>query len=281
MRIKIFIWLLMVSLLITGCNFKGDIHFDDDIVPDYTGMVEEKIIAHAMGLIDFGEEYLNCLECLEFHYAQGTKIFEIDLAFSSDNKIIATHRFENVGKQYSFKKRISYEDYLNTKMGKKGYSGVTSEIMIDLMKNKKDIFFLIDTKESDKILLIETLVNDFISSGNEKLLQRIIPYIYNINDYVLIEETYSFRDYMFTAYQNYLSFIAEDSKTQIYVFLKNHPKVSSVAVNFELKGITGYNNEYIRRIKELGKKIYLFTIKQEKQYKDVFKTMYAVMLQMM
>ena len=68
------------------------------------------VVAHAGGAIEVdGKElnYLNCLEGFYKYYFEGTRLFEFDLVFSSDGRLIGTHQFEYLG-EYDFDNRISY-----------------------------------------------------------------------------------------------------------------------------------------------------------------------------
>ena len=52
----------------------------------------EYFIAHAGGAID-GINYTNCLEALDLSYSKGCKLFELDLIYTSDEKIVAAHHW--------------------------------------------------------------------------------------------------------------------------------------------------------------------------------------------
>lgn len=73
-------FLIAISILNFSCT-KDD--KKDDNYRDY-------FIAHAGGAID-GINYTNSLEALDLSYSKGCKLFELDLVFTTDGKIVAQH----------------------------------------------------------------------------------------------------------------------------------------------------------------------------------------------
>ena len=53
-------------------------------------LTTDQVIAHAGGEID-GKKYTNSREALDYSYAQGAKLFELDLFETAEGKLIATH----------------------------------------------------------------------------------------------------------------------------------------------------------------------------------------------
>lgn len=52
---------------------------------------QNNYVVHAFGWID-GKSYLNCLEAFETSYAGGHRVFEVDFAMTSDDRIVLKHR---------------------------------------------------------------------------------------------------------------------------------------------------------------------------------------------
>lgn len=244
----------------------SNVHSDLDITIENVSRLgygentlERKSMIHALGEIG-GMNYLNCYECFLNAYENGAKYFEIDLRFSTDNRLIATHMFENIGGS-----NVSYEEYQN-KLIEGSYHGVTIEDLINILKTYDDVFFIIDTKEINKESVIQSIVNEFEDHDSSVLLERIIPYLYKIDQYTSFENIYNFKEYIYTPYQNYLSWASSDSKEDIIYFLQTHVKVLSVAVNYDMQWLTGYNEEFFADVVATGAMLYVFTIDDKSDY---------------
>ena len=144
--------------------------------------------------------YLNCEDSFYYYYSNGTKMFEYDLVFTSDGKLVGTHKFEYL-KDYSFSNRISYEDYIETKIAGE-FSGMTSSKILELIKEYPDAKFVIDTKEKDEV----GIYRKFIEEAKEKnidISKNIIPLVTSKEMLHEIEKLYSFDTYMFSIYKHF------------------------------------------------------------------------------
>lgn len=161
-------------------------------------------IAHGGGSLrnDKGitKKYLNCVDSFYAYYEDGTRMFEYDLVFSKDGKLIGTHQYEYL-KGYSLENPISYEYYVNTKIAGK-YRGMTDDILFDLIKNYPDCRFLIDTKEEDHYAIYKHLI-DKAEQENVDISHAIIPFISSKEMLNLLDNRYDFEEYMFTNYKEY------------------------------------------------------------------------------
>ena len=72
-------------LSVYSCCKEGDCKCDL-----HCGEYWEHFIAHAGGAID-GINYTNCVEAMDLSYSKGCKLFELDLVFTTDGKMIAKH----------------------------------------------------------------------------------------------------------------------------------------------------------------------------------------------
>lgn len=57
-----------------------------------SGFEAHKIVAHAMGGIN-GHTYTNAWEAFVANYAQGTRVFEVDLLLSADDQLVGRHEW--------------------------------------------------------------------------------------------------------------------------------------------------------------------------------------------
>lgn len=159
------------------------------------------VVAHAGGGLSVDgntKKYLNVVEAVDYHYARGTRMFEIDFVFSKENELIGTHRYEYL-KGYNNKNRIEYEEYKNKLILDK-FHGLTSERLFDLMEKYPDAKFIIDTKESDPFLIYEKLIKDAVEYGID-LKDKIIPFVSSNDMLDKLENIYKFDEMMFTNYK--------------------------------------------------------------------------------
>ena len=177
-------------------------------------------IAHAGGGMKNSKgtflRYLNCEESFYNYYENGTRMFEYDLVFTLDGNLVGTHKFEYL-KGYSFDKRISYEDYIETKIAGE-FTGITSSRILQLIENYPDAKFILDTKEKYEM----GVYKEFIKQANEKninISKNVIPLVTSREMLEEIEKTYQFDEYMFSVYKNF-----ENTK-EILKIAKNCPKI--------------------------------------------------------
>lgn len=90
--------------------------------PDYNKIIKNKdrFIAHAGGSLD-GKLYTNSLNALDSSYANGYKLFELDLIYTSDHKIVACHDWNKWKEltEYSGNIPPTEKEFLNQKILKK------------------------------------------------------------------------------------------------------------------------------------------------------------------
>lgn len=159
------------------------------------------VVAHAGGGMTIDgktNKYLNVVEGVDYHYAHGTRMFEIDFAFSKENELVGTHRYEYL-KGFSNRNRIGIDEYKNKLILDK-FHGITSERLFELMQNYPDAKFIIDTKEDDPFLIYEKLIKDANAYGIN-LKESVIPFASSKNMLEKIEAAYDFDEIMFTNYK--------------------------------------------------------------------------------
>ena len=88
-RFVFFIVVSFLSLVFIGCH---DSNTDVNIITQYIDVVEdEKYILHALGGMEGQYTYINSIDCLEENYASGYRLFEVDVSFTSDGKLVLAH----------------------------------------------------------------------------------------------------------------------------------------------------------------------------------------------
>jgi glycerophosphoryl diester phosphodiesterase len=208
------------------------------------------IIAHASGAIS-GETYLNSLESFIEHYNSGTRIFEIDFSFSSDDELIGVHYWGDLGSEYSSNNRMSLEEFEQTKI-RNLYTGITYKNLLNLISTEyQDVYIVLDTKEAN----YEKFFNKILSDAEEidiDLLHHFIPQLYNEKMYLDVDEIYNFDYYIYTLYKT------TASNNGVYTFLENHRKIVILTVSTER--IKSMNIEYIENINNLDRFVFVHTV---------------------
>mgnify|MGYP004639712069 CR=1 FL=1 len=196
-------------------------------------------IAHAGGGLETSDgkfrKYLNCEESFYKYYENGTRMFEYDLVFTSDNELVGTHKFEYLD-GYSLNNRISYEDYLNTKIADE-FTGITADKILDLIEKYPDTKFVIDTKEKDDYKVYEKLIEDAEEKGVD-ISKNVLPFVSSKEMLSKLEKRYNFEEYLFTNYkQNYTTdqlveiFKSNDKIKYLHIFFYDFVKLDLKKIN--------------------------------------------------
>ncbi|GHV10849.1 hypothetical protein FACS1894219_01020 [Clostridia bacterium] len=190
--------------------------------------ISDGLVAHAAGSIAVKysdrTDYIietNSFEAFRTSYANGYRVFEIDLNLTSDGKLAAVHdwtRYERV---------MSLSEYMKHKI-KGVYSTMDLERILTMMNYCEDIFMITDTKSfeyTDEQIKVQfrELYNTAMKI-NPALLNRIIPQIYNQKMYALIRDIYKWNSIIYTLYQSH------DSDDEVVKFVSSHSDIKVVAM---------------------------------------------------
>ncbi|MGN0995676.1 MAG: phosphatidylinositol-specific phospholipase C/glycerophosphodiester phosphodiesterase family protein [Candidatus Ventricola sp.] len=166
------------------------------------------LIAHAFGEID-GNTYTNSLEAFQHSYAQGQRVFEVDLTFPDDSyTLIACHDREFWCDESGAPLNVAYtyENFMaSTLCGQ--YTPLDYRDVIDLMAEYPDIYIVTDTKYTDQasVLLQFAQLVKYAQTRDESVLDRLIPQIYRENMLGWVMSVYPFRSVIYTVYQTDIS----------------------------------------------------------------------------
>ena len=181
------------------------------------------------------ETYLNCEESFYKYYEDGTRMFEYDLIFSSDGELIGIHNYEYFD-GHSFKNRVSYDEYINTKIAGK-YTGMTSQKLLDLIEKYPDCKFIIDTKEKNDYAVYEKFISE-AEERNIDISKSVLPFVSSEEMLNQLENRYNFEEYMFTNYKkNYSTnklleiFESNDKIKYLHVFYYDFVKLDIDKIN--------------------------------------------------
>lgn len=211
------------------------------------------VIAHAMGSVN-GVDYTNSKEAFEQSYKKGYRVFEIDLSFTSDNRIVLWHDWEEDTGKYvkqSGRKIPTYEFFMSHKICKK-YTPLSLEDLIDIMESHPDIYVVTDSKETNYLSILKSLVKE--SKEDDTILNRFIIQFYEYDQYAKIQKVYSFKNCLFTIYN-----LRDRNLDHIGSFCKKN-KIPVVGVPPKYAG----NKRDVVKLKEYGVYVYTYTINKPK-----------------
>lgn len=232
---------------------------------NYDWIDKTKYIAHAMGGID-RRAYTNSLEAFKTNYKMGYRTFEIDITFSVEEEPVLLHSWnpgslKKLGLPSAWNEnrptKSQFEDTLVNGM----YHTLSFEDACKLMQKYKDITFVLDAKaEGERCKRIYQKCVKTAKSIDPKLLDRMIPQIYEedmLND---VMDVYDFKSIIYSLYKQdelnskeIIDFAYENGVKAVVV---DRSKLNSKFIN-ELKqrGVYVYVNTYndTEKVKELEK----------------------------
>lgn len=160
-------------------------------------------IAHAGGIIN-GCAYTNCMEAILVNYNEGQRVFEIDFAMTSDNKLVCKHKWSEVLQEGGIAgEAMDLQTFMSTPiLGQ--YTPLSWQTLCQLMDEYPDIWIVTDTKHTDTENIqkdFEMLVGTAQELGKESVLDRIIVQIYNEEMYATVYQIYPFKSFIYTLYK--------------------------------------------------------------------------------
>lgn len=251
--------------------------YESEIEHLTTPMSKEELsyIAHAMGGID-SHPYTNSVEAFKVNYKKGYRLFEVDLLFTSDDVLVARHewsesdyeRFEQLDlidlSQIEMNEREEYvptsEQFLSMKINGQ-YTPMTFDDVIQLMQDYPDAIFITDTKWADDESVEKAFkaIVEQVKQVDESLLSRLIPQLYTLEMFDVIEEIYEFDSYVYTMYQE-----VQRSNYDVIEFINEHDEIAFVTMPQALASIWGTPRfDLLAQLQYLKKPIFFHTINDE------------------
>lgn len=152
---------------------------------------EYELVIHAGG-----GGYLNCEEVTLANIEAGYRYIELDFLYTSDGELVCSHRFEFGG--YSLENRPTYEEFIHIPLNG-GYTGLTLQGLVSLLKAHGDFKVIFDTKESDAVSVLRTVQSACIRE-NVDFYERFIVQLYSREDYLALKGE-GFCEFWFTNYK--------------------------------------------------------------------------------
>ncbi|WP_149095638.1 phosphatidylinositol-specific phospholipase C/glycerophosphodiester phosphodiesterase family protein [Paenibacillus terrae] len=193
---------------------------------EHTGFTTHRVISHAMGAVD-GLAYTNAREAFMNNYKKGSRVFEVDLMFTSDGHLVARHEWtesfteqmqqeQAVGKEQGGKP-WSYKQFKNTPIYG-SYTPVDWNDVLGLLEKYPDAYVVTDTKEQDpaQIKQLFAQLTRQTQEKNPELLSRIVPQIYDEEMLRTLRSIYPYTSIIYTLYAT------EDTDDQIIRFVQQN-----------------------------------------------------------
>jgi glycerophosphoryl diester phosphodiesterase len=166
------------------------------------------VVVHGLGFIE-GHYVTNSLDALLVNYKRGFRVFEIDLNMTSDGHLVARHdwtpgHYQYLGQAYQpVAGPIPFETFMSLKIHGK-YQPASWEDILQVMKEHPDLYVITDTKERDKNQVHQTFsyLVKAAKKVDPKILDRVIPQIYDPAMLSYIQSHYDFKHIIYTLYHH-------------------------------------------------------------------------------
>jgi len=195
----------------------------------HTNFTDYKLISHAMGSIQ-NKAYTNSYEAFVANYEQGNRVFEVDLLLTEDHQVVARHEWtQSMTKELQQEEELP-EDRQAVPLTHKEFkeSDILGKLkpldwgdILDLMEEYPDIYIVTDRKEQQQVDILSLMVKEAEQRRNPKLLQRIIPQIYDQPMLKAVQGVYEFPSIIYTLYaskdtdQEVIDFVAKNKITGV------------------------------------------------------------------
>ena len=218
------------------------------------------LIAHAGGGYRTAEKdskYTNSLDAVIQNYDLGHRVFEIDFRLTSDRELAAIHTWKDENGENKKMTAAQWKE-------QDGVSGTPCRTMLigdmlDQMAINKDMFLITDTKTAKvgenmerefEIIKAEAMKRD------PKLLERIIPQIYNREMYSVVTHIHPFQSIIFTLYK------APETDAEVLEFVIAHDDIKVVTT----RGSKNGRFDLVKPLSEHEKLVYTHTLNK---YEDI------------
>ncbi|QHT61351.1 hypothetical protein GXP70_16235 [Paenibacillus lycopersici] len=166
------------------------------------------LISHALGGI---EQFAgtNSREALFHAYACGNRVFETDVSVTSDGHLVLRHDWEAgtypvLGQSPQIKSGAMTLAKFEAFPIHGHYSPMTFQQLLGFMADHPNVLLVTDTKEADAAnaaAIYRKIVKE-TEDANPALLKRIVPQLYQADNYAAVNGVYPFKQYIYTLYMN-------------------------------------------------------------------------------
>lgn len=226
-----------------------------------------QVICHAMGAPD-GHDYLNCLEGFEEMYAQGVRVFEVDMLMTADGSVVLRHEWENPFQEGIGPSSIPTKEEFLAQPILGQYTPLSFRDLLLLMEQYPDVCVVTDTKYAAPDIAaaqLHSMLEDAESLGLAALFDRIIIQVYNPDMLDTLDRVYHFPHYIFTLYQFGFEQTEEDFR-----------KKAEFCASRGVQGITMWaslwNPAYAPIAQEYGVEVYVHTVNDLGEARELLNT---------
>lgn len=161
-----------------------------------------RLVAHAGGAIE-GRAYSNSRNALDSNYAKGHRLFEIDLDWTSDGRLVLVHGWDSSfaewyegADRYDRKKsaRPSLAEFKTLKM-KHGLTQMTVEDLSSWLTDHRDAYAVTDVKSGSNVDALGQVAKTL-----GKMNAQVIPQIYGFEEFEPVKRL-GFDHIILTLYQ--------------------------------------------------------------------------------
>lgn len=268
---KSFSFFIVFSLVLTSCSFisEGDNKAHDGIIENNEAFIEAQggredqlrpsnrtfesaLVAHALGAV--GEQTgTNSREALEESYANGFRLFEVDLSVTSDGEVVVFHKNAegSIGFETHVKiDQIPYADFIAATYLDQ-YTLMHSRELLQFMREHEDMYLISDTKGD--IRMLQAMIQQAQAEEEKALLDRIIPQLYQPEDLAIVERIYAFPEYILTLYRTDLT------NEEVIQFAQNNPKITAITMWWDSR----YTEAFQAELDRLDVGSYVHTVNDE------------------
>lgn len=210
-----------------------------DSVKNESSWFDHKIIAHATGAVG-NKVYTNSIEAFEENYRKGSRLFEIDVLLSSNNKIIVAH---DLNRKY-VSSLLTQLDFLS---------------LAKLMKKYPNTFVIIDgkTTSNDDTLALYKHISKETKNFDRDILRRFIPQMFYEKDLNIIRE-YGFYDVLYA--------VGREDFT--YLSIADYCKENKIkAITFPKRLL---NKEFVDVLAKNDILVYAYVLNRPKEIQECF-----------
>lgn len=170
----------------------------------YESTVEDSsYIMHALGGIDEKFSYTNSIDALKQCYSEGYRLYEVDVALTTDKKLVLAHSSSGVWTKKDWETRIglpydednpcpTYDEFMSFKIQGQ-FKASSFSNLVDFMETHTDVYVMIDigsqSYENTKEIYQEILD---VANKNDDILCRFIVGGHTTDMIAAVQEVYDF-----------------------------------------------------------------------------------------
>ncbi|SFJ68687.1 glycerophosphoryl diester phosphodiesterase [Paenibacillus sp. UNC496MF] len=225
-----------------------------DLSEPYGWVRQTPLIAHALGGIG-GFAGTNSREAMLQAYACGYRVFETDVSVTSDGHLALRHDWDAgtypvLGQTPPAKERPMPLAKFRALPIQGHYTPATFKDALAFMADHPDMLLITDTKEPDpaKAAAVFQRIVAEAESVDPRLLDRIVPQLYEADNYEAVKSVHPFKQYIYTLYLN------KDSDEQV---LRD---VAARGIRIVVMDENRYSPDFVKALKREGAYAYVNTI---------------------